>query len=190
MTTGPARPGINRSSSATWRCARPRHWQPRATWEVPALELERLLASNTRDTHLAPATVEAGRGRGRPRERRPVSETAQRSGTQRRGHDTAGATVFAFRRAGGSPGDSGRRWLRARARHSASTRRWTSCLSIRSRNRCSRSPSRLLRKDPRDWEALYRNGAALAALDKSEEAARRFQALLDLNIERRREECV
>ena len=35
----------------------------------------------------------------------------------------------------------------------------------------------MLRKDPRDWEALYRNGAALAALDKSEEAARRFQAL-------------
>jgi len=40
----------------------------------------------------------------------------------------------------------------------------------------------LLRKDPRDWEALYRSGAALAALDKSAEAVRRFQTLLDLSI--------
>ena len=40
----------------------------------------------------------------------------------------------------------------------------------------------LVRKDPRDWEALYRYGAALAALDKSEEAVRRFQTLLDLSI--------
>ena len=40
----------------------------------------------------------------------------------------------------------------------------------------------LLRRDPRDWEALYRNGAALAALDKSEEAVRRFQSLLNLTV--------
>ena len=40
----------------------------------------------------------------------------------------------------------------------------------------------LVRKDPRDWEVPYRYGAALAALDKSDEAARRFRALLDLSI--------
>ena len=55
----------------------------------------------------SPATLEAGRGRGRHRERRPISETAQRSGAQRRGDDAAGATVFALRRAGGSPGALG-----------------------------------------------------------------------------------
>lgn len=38
----------------------------------------------------------------------------------------------------------------------------------------------LLRKDPRDWEALYREGVALVALKRPEEAVARFRALLDL----------
>ena len=37
----------------------------------------------------------------------------------------------------------------------------------------------MLRKDPHDWEALYRQGVALAELDKPAEAAQRFQELLD-----------
>src|SRR5207244_1978973 len=41
---------------------------------------------------------------------------------------------------------------------------------------------RLLRKEPGHWEALYREGLALAALDKPAEAARRFRALLDLRV--------
>ena len=40
----------------------------------------------------------------------------------------------------------------------------------------------MLRKDPRDWEALYRQGLALVDLDKPAEAARRFQAILDLTL--------
>ena len=40
----------------------------------------------------------------------------------------------------------------------------------------------MIRKDPHDWEALYRQGLALADLDKPDEAARRFQAMLDLAI--------
>src|SRR4029077_14251043 len=40
----------------------------------------------------------------------------------------------------------------------------------------------MLRKDPGDWEARYRQGVALAALEKPEEAARRFRALLALTI--------
>ena len=46
----------------------------------------------------------------------------------------------------------------------------------------------MVRKDPRDWEALYRQGVALASLSKPEEAVRRFRALLDLKVGRRREE--
>ena len=38
----------------------------------------------------------------------------------------------------------------------------------------------LLRKDPRDWEALYREGTALMALDRADDAVRQFRALLDL----------
>ena len=37
----------------------------------------------------------------------------------------------------------------------------------------------LLRKHPDNWEALYREGLALAALDRPLEAARRFRAVLD-----------
>lgn len=39
---------------------------------------------------------------------------------------------------------------------------------------------RLLRDEPTNWEALYREARALAALDKNAEAAKKFQALLDL----------
>ena len=46
----------------------------------------------------------------------------------------------------------------------------------------------MIRKDPRDWEALYRQGEALAELGKTDEAAQRFRALLDAADRRRREE--
>jgi tetratricopeptide (TPR) repeat protein len=41
---------------------------------------------------------------------------------------------------------------------------------------------RLLRNDPKNWEALYREGVALAGLDRNEDAAKRFRALLDLRL--------
>jgi Flp pilus assembly protein TadD len=39
---------------------------------------------------------------------------------------------------------------------------------------------RLLREQPRNWEALYREGVALNALDKPADAAHRFQAILEM----------
>ncbi len=39
---------------------------------------------------------------------------------------------------------------------------------------------RLIRRKPDDWEALYREGVALLGLNRGEEAARRFRAILDL----------
>src|SRR5262249_31996367 len=42
--------------------------------------------------------------------------------------------------------------------------------------------TRLLRSQPRDWEALFREGIALAMTDKPAEAAARFRALLDLRL--------
>ena len=39
---------------------------------------------------------------------------------------------------------------------------------------------RLLRKDPANWEALYREARALSALDRPADAAHRYQAILDL----------
>ncbi|HZV06513.1 MAG TPA: tetratricopeptide repeat protein, partial [Gemmataceae bacterium] len=41
---------------------------------------------------------------------------------------------------------------------------------------------RLLSQKPGDWELLYREGAALGALNKTDEAKQRFQALLDLHL--------
>jgi tetratricopeptide (TPR) repeat protein len=40
--------------------------------------------------------------------------------------------------------------------------------------------TRLLTQKPGDWELLYREGAALAALKRIDEAARRFQAILEM----------
>ena len=40
----------------------------------------------------------------------------------------------------------------------------------------------MIRKEPRDWEALYRQGLALADLDKPDEAAQRFRGLAALNV--------
>jgi tetratricopeptide (TPR) repeat protein len=41
----------------------------------------------------------------------------------------------------------------------------------------------MMRKDPGDWEALYRSGVAFATLEKPEEAIKRFRALLALRID-------
>jgi hypothetical protein len=38
----------------------------------------------------------------------------------------------------------------------------------------------MIRKEPTDWEALYRQGVALYDLNKPEDAGRRFEAMLDL----------
>ena len=41
----------------------------------------------------------------------------------------------------------------------------------------------MLRRDPRDWEALYRAGVALASLEKPADATKRFEALLALKVD-------
>ncbi|MHB1556493.1 MAG: DUF1583 domain-containing protein [Isosphaeraceae bacterium] len=40
----------------------------------------------------------------------------------------------------------------------------------------------MVRKEPEDWEALYRQGTSLAALDRTDQAAAAFRKLLDLRI--------
>ena len=40
----------------------------------------------------------------------------------------------------------------------------------------------MLRKDPHDWEALYRRGVAAAQLDRPDQAAQAFRALLEVTI--------
>jgi tetratricopeptide (TPR) repeat protein len=57
-----------------------------------------------------------------------------------------------------------------------------SLLSHRQRETVLAITERLLRTDPKNWEALYREGVALAGLDRGEEAAKRFRALLDLRL--------
>ena len=41
----------------------------------------------------------------------------------------------------------------------------------------------MLRNDPRDWEALYRAGVALASLEKPADATKQFEDLLALRID-------
>ena len=40
----------------------------------------------------------------------------------------------------------------------------------------------MIRNEPQNWEALYRQGLALKDLDKHAEAAQRFEMLLQLNV--------
>ena len=87
------------------------------------------------------------------------------------------------------PRRSGRRWPRARASRSASTRRWTSCSSNQKPQPVLEITESMLRKDPRDWEALYRSGVALAAARRSpKRPRRRFRGSARPDDRRRREE--
>ena len=130
----------------------------------------------------APAALEAGRGGGRHRERRPVPEAAQRAGPQRRGAVAAGAALCALGRPGGGPGglvEDGRGQGRE---HFTSTRRWTACSSIRSRSRSWRPPRRCSARTRTTGRPSIARARPWRRCDKPEEAEQAFQALLALTI--------
>ena len=113
----PARHGRASSSSATWRSARPRRMRPPATWAVPAAELERLLAANTRDTQLlqqlSKLAEEEGDLESAARYQKQFNELAP-SDEARRGWRSSIPATASWRK----PRRSGRRWPRARASRS------------------------------------------------------------------------
>ena len=67
-------------------------------------ELERLLAANTRDTHLLQQLSKLAEEEGDIESAARYQKQLNRAGPQRRGDDAAGAALFALGRAGGGPG--------------------------------------------------------------------------------------
>ena len=70
----------------------------------------------------------------------------------------------------------------------ASSRRSTACWASKKPQPVLEITESMLRKDPHDWEALYRQGVALADLDKPDEAARAVPGPARPDDRRRREE--
>ena len=154
-------------------------------------ELERLLAANTRDTQPAPAALEARRGGRRRRQRRPLPEAARRAGPQRRGRRAAGPALCPLGRPGRGARASGRRWPRARARRYHVYQAMDSLLFHQKPQPVLETTEAMLRKDPHDWEALYRQRRGRRRRSISpRRPSRSFRALLDADDPRRREECL
>ncbi len=144
-------------------------------------ELERLLASNTRDTHLlqqlSKLAEEEGDFENAARYQKQLNDLAPSDEVMTR-------LAFLYTRSGELEGAQ-EIWARMASGKGEGYRVYQAMdvlLADQKPQPVLEITESLVRKDPRDWEALYRYGAALAALDKSDEAARRFRALLDLSI--------
>ena len=80
------------------------------------------------------------------------------------------------------PRQSGRRWPRARARRISRYQAIDSLLDQSKAQPVVEITEAMLRNDPRDWEALYRQRRRTGRAEKPEEAIKRFHALLALTI--------
>ena len=63
-----------------------------------------------------------------------------------------------------------------KSERTGSSARWTACSAKKKPQPVIEITESMIRKDPHDWEALYRQGLALAELDKPTRPAQRFQA--------------
>ena len=144
-------------------------------------ELERLLASNTRDTHLLQQLSKLGEEDGdlesAARYQKQLNELAP--------NDEGMARLAQLYSRAGELEEAQAIWARMASGKGEPYRVYQAIDNLlldQKPKPVLEITESMLRKDPRDWEALYRNGAALAALDKSDQAARQFQALIDMAI--------
>ena len=168
-------------SSATWRSARPRLMRPRATWEVlapsssgcsPPIRGIRSSFSNCRSSRRKRETSRAQPGI------RSSSTSWPPAMTTRPGWGSCIPVAASWRK----PRRSGPRWPSGKSEAHRIFQAIDSLLAQKKAQPVMEVTESLLRKDPRDWEALYRQGLALVDLQKPAEASRRFQAILDLPI--------
>ena len=129
-------------------------------------ELERLLAANARDTQLlqqlSKLAEEEGDLEGAARYQKQLIELAPSDeGAAPAGASSTSATATWRRRR-----RSGRRWPLARRTSQHMLQAIDSLLGSEKPPPCWRSTESMIRKDPHDWEALYREGLALAELGK------------------------
>ena len=174
-----ARPS-SRPQQRESRSAWPRPTPPRATWARPA-------PSSSACWRPTPATSSSSSSSPSSPRRRATSTSAAKY--QKQLNELApsdeGSTRLAqlYVRLGEIDEAAGglvEAWPRARASPTACSRRSTACSANDKPRAVLEITEGMLRKDPRDWEALYREGVALMALDRPDDAVRQFRALLDL----------
>ncbi|MFI5456257.1 MAG: DUF1583 domain-containing protein [Isosphaerales bacterium] len=142
-------------------------------------ELERLLASNTRDgqllQQLSKLAEEEGDLESAARYQKQLNELAP--------SDDGSSRLAQLYSRYGELEEAQAVWSRMASGKSEAHRIFAaidSLLGQRKPQPVLEITESMIRKDPRDWEALYRQGVALVGLGKPEDAAQRFQALLDL----------
>ena len=159
---------------------RARPTPPRATWEAPR-RLEKLLATDTRDTRLlqqlAKLTEEEGDLETAARYQKMTEELAP--------SDEGQARLANLLAKSGDLEEAQAVWSRAAAGKSQSFRVFHAMDNLLLNGK----PLPVLElteasctHDPKDWEALYRQGLALEALGRPKEAAARFEKLIDLPV--------
>ncbi|HZW30043.1 MAG TPA: tetratricopeptide repeat protein, partial [Isosphaeraceae bacterium] len=144
-------------------------------------ELERLLAANTRDTKLLQQLSKLSEEEG-------DLETAARY--QKQLEDLAPSDEGAQRLAqlyarAGELEEAQAVWSKIAAGKSQAHRIFQALDNLLANHKYAaalETTEALVRKDPKDWEALYRQGVALASCDKPAEAEQRFRALLELTV--------
>jgi tetratricopeptide (TPR) repeat protein len=145
------------------------------------LELERLLASNARDTQLLTQLSNLAEQEG---------DLATAAKYQKQALDLAPSAEASGRLAqlylrAGEVSEAEAVWSRLAAENEEPARILAAVDNLLSHGKHETVlaiTERMLVKQPGDWEALYREGVALDALAKPAEAARRFRSILELKL--------
>ena len=143
-------PGEEDAAAATWPCAWPGPCVLRRPGRAGA-ELEKLLATDTRDTRLLEQLSKLAEEEGDLETRRPLSETARRAGLKRR-RAGALASLLANRATSKRPRPSGQKPPRARTSRSASSTRSTTSSSNEKPLPVLELAEARFAHEPEDWE--------------------------------------
>ena len=144
-------------------------------------ELERLLATDTRDTRLLAQLSKLSEEEGdleTAARYQKLHEDLARS-------DDGQARLGSLLAKAGDLEEAQQVWAKAAAGKSQSFRVFLAMDNLLSHEKplpVLEITETMLRDDPRDWEALYRQGLALEQLGKPQEAAARFQKLVELAV--------
>jgi tetratricopeptide (TPR) repeat protein len=175
------RPGANPSRGRDVALCTAQAYATSGDMGAARAELERLLAANTRDTHLlqqlSKLVEEEGDPEGAARYQKQLNELAP--------SEEAAARLGQLYARSGDLDEAQAVWSKMAAGQGASYHVYQAMDSLLMNQKPQpvvETTEAMVRKDPHDWEALYRQGAALAAMGKPEAAERSFHALLALTI--------
>src|SRR5205085_12241340 len=142
--------------------------------------LERLLAENQRDSQLLHQLSTLAENEGDIAAATKYQQQLARQSPNKE-NDTRLAVLLAK---GGELEEAGAIWTRLTLNEQDPHKVLQSLDSLAGNNKFDTAlavTERMLRDKPQNWEALYREGVALAELNKPAEAGRRFRALLQIH---------